>query len=64
VADNTPTNGSADSASVDSRAAIQTCINEAQSQDKILWIPQGTFYVKGTSGLSATGIRIAGAGMW
>jgi Right handed beta helix region len=64
VADNTPTNGSADGASVDSRAAIQNCINQAQSQGKILWIPQGTFYVKGTSGLTATGITIAGAGMW
>jgi hypothetical protein len=64
VSDNTPTNGSADSASVDSRAAIQNCINEAQSQGKTLWIPQGTFYVKGTSGLTATGITIAGAGMW
>jgi alpha-1,3-glucanase-like protein/copper-binding protein NosD len=64
VADNTPTNGSADSASADSRAGIQTCINEAQSQGKTLWIPQGTFYVKGTSGLTATGITIAGAGMW
>ena len=50
VADNTPTNGAADPASVDSRAAIQNCINQAQSQGKILWIPAGTFYVKGTQG--------------
>jgi hypothetical protein len=64
VADNTPTNGSADSASVDSTSAIQNCVNQAQSQGKILWIPSGTFYLKGTSGLSATGITIAGAGMW
>ncbi|WP_329172173.1 discoidin domain-containing protein [Streptomyces sp. NBC_01477] len=64
VADNTPTNGAADSASADSRAAIQNCIGQAQSQGKILWIPQGTFYVKGTSGLTATGITIAGAGQW
>jgi parallel beta-helix repeat protein len=64
VSDPTPTNGSADSASVDSRAAIQNCINQAQSQGKVLYIPQGTFYVKGTSGLTATGITIAGAGMW
>ncbi|WP_157856315.1 discoidin domain-containing protein [Actinacidiphila yeochonensis] len=64
VADNTPTNGAADSQAVDSRAAIQNCINQAQSQGKILWIPQGTFYVKGTTGLTAQGITIAGAGLW
>ncbi|TJZ94936.1 coagulation factor 5/8 type domain-containing protein, partial [Actinacidiphila oryziradicis] len=64
VADNNPTNGSADSQSVDSGPAIQNCINQAQSQGKILWIPQGTFYVKGTAGLNAQGITVAGAGMW
>jgi hypothetical protein len=64
VADNTPTNGAADPASVDSRAAIQSCINQAQSQGKSLWIPAGTFYVKGTQGLQAQGITIAGAGAW
>ncbi|WP_433892856.1 discoidin domain-containing protein [Streptomyces sp. CA-111067] len=64
VADNNPTNGAADSQSVDSAAAIQNCINQAQSQGKILWIPQGTFYVKGTAALQAKGITIAGAGMW
>jgi parallel beta-helix repeat protein len=64
VSDNTQPNGSADSKSVDSRAAIQNCINQAQSQKKVLWIPQGTFYVKGTAGLTANGITIAGAGMW
>ncbi|MFD8814433.1 carbohydrate-binding protein [Streptomyces sp. NPDC059627] len=64
VADNTPTNGAADSQAVDSRAAIQNCIDQAQSQGRILWIPQGTFYVKGTEGLNAQGITIAGAGLW
>ncbi|MET7897980.1 carbohydrate-binding protein [Streptomyces mirabilis] len=64
VPDNNPTNGAADSQSVDSRAAIQNCIDQAQQQGKILWIPQGTFYVKGTAGLNAQGITIAGAGMW
>ncbi|MGD0940211.1 MAG: carbohydrate-binding protein [Terracidiphilus sp.] len=64
VADNNPTNGSADPAAVDSTAAIQNCINQAQSQGKILWIPQGTFYLIGTTGLQATGITIEGAGMW
>jgi hypothetical protein len=64
VSDPNPTNGAANSGSVDSRAAIQNCINQAQSQKKILWIPQGTFYVKGTTGLTANGITIEGAGMW
>ena len=64
VADNNPTDGAADSQSVDSRAAIQNCIDQAQQQGKTLWIPQGTFYVKGTAGLNAQGITIAGAGMW
>jgi hypothetical protein len=64
VADNTPTNGDGDSQAVDSTGAIQTCINQAQSQGKILWIPAGTFYLKGTTGLTAQGITIEGAGMW
>jgi len=64
VADNNPTNGTGDPGAVDSTNAIQTCINQAQSQSKILWIPQGTFYLKGTAGLGATGITIAGAGPW
>lgn len=64
VASTAATNGAADPAATDSRAAIQTCINQAQSQGRTLWIPTGTFYVKGTQGLSATGITIAGAGMW
>lgn len=64
VADNNPTNGSADAQAVDSTSAIQNCINQAQSQAKVLWIPQGTFYLKGTTALHAQGITIAGAGMW
>ncbi|MFJ4785029.1 carbohydrate-binding protein [Streptomyces sp. NPDC088794] len=64
VASSAPTNGAADSQSVDSRAAIQTCIDQAEAQGKTLWIPQGTFYVKGTAGLTAQGITIAGAGLW
>ncbi|WP_218160081.1 discoidin domain-containing protein [Actinacidiphila alni] len=64
VSDNAPTNGSADGQAVDSGPAIQNCINQAQAQSKTLWIPQGTFYVKGTTGLRANGITIAGAGLW
>ncbi|MER7004210.1 carbohydrate-binding protein [Dactylosporangium sp. NPDC000555] len=51
-------------AGVDSTAAIQSCIDQAQAQGKILWIPAGTFYLKGTNGLHAQGITIAGAGPW
>ncbi|WP_433086540.1 carbohydrate-binding protein [Dactylosporangium sp. CA-052675] len=54
----------ADNPNVDSTGPIQTCINQAQSQGRTLWIPSGTFYLKGTSGLHATGITIAGAGPW
>ncbi|HEX4704991.1 MAG TPA: RICIN domain-containing protein [Pseudonocardiaceae bacterium] len=64
VADDNPTNGAADPGAVDSTAAIQNCIDQAQSANKILWLPQGTFYLKGTTGLHAQGITIAGAGMW
>jgi Carbohydrate binding module (family 6)/F5/8 type C domain/Right handed beta helix region len=64
VADSNPTNGSAGGQAVDSTAAIQNCINQAQSQAKILWIPAGTFYLKTTAGLQAQGITIAGAGPW
>jgi hypothetical protein len=38
VADSNPTNGSADSGAADSTGAIQNCVNQAQSQAKILWI--------------------------
>jgi hypothetical protein len=64
VADNTPTNGAPDAAAADSTGAIQNCINQAQSQGKTLWIPAGTFYLKGTGNLRAQGITIAGAGPW
>ena len=36
VADNTPTNGTAAPGATDSTAAIQSCVNQAQSQGKIL----------------------------
>jgi len=64
VADPNPTNGTANAGAVDSTAAIQNCINQAQAQGKVLWIPQGTFYLLGTNGLQAQGITIQGAGMW
>ena len=48
----------------DNQTAIQNCINDAQTQKKAMWIPQGVFYVQTTGGLNATGIEIDGAGMW
>ncbi|QRO00602.1 right-handed parallel beta-helix repeat-containing protein [Archangium violaceum] len=54
----------ANDSSVDNSAAIQNCINAAQSQGKSVWIPVGTFYVRTTGGINATGITIQGAGMW
>jgi hypothetical protein len=54
----------ADNASTDSTNAIQTCINDAQTQGKTVWIPPGTFYLLTTNGLTATGITIEGAGAW
>jgi hypothetical protein len=58
-----PYNAVANNSSVDNRAAIQDCINDAQTQGKIVWIPQGTFYMLG-DGVSATGITMEGAGIW
>jgi len=48
----------------DNSTALQNAINAAQTQNKTLWIPPGTFYFKATGGLTATGITIEGAGMW
>jgi hypothetical protein len=53
-----------DDASFDSTHAIQTCIDDAQTQGKTVWIPPGTFYLLTTTGLTATGITIEGAGPW
>jgi hypothetical protein len=64
VADNTPTNGAAAPGATDSTADIQNCINQAASQGKILWIPQGTFYVIGTGSLVAQNVTVEGAGYW
>jgi hypothetical protein len=64
VADNTPTNGTAAPGATDSTADIQNCINQAAAQGKILWIPQGTFYLIGTGSLVAQNVTIEGAGYW
>ena len=50
---------------VDNTTAINNCFNAAQTQGKIAWIPQGTFYFSAIhGGLNASGITIAGAGPW
>ncbi len=55
----------ANNSSSDSTAAIQNCINAAQSQGKIVWVPSGTFYLNTPqASLSANGVTIQGAGMW
>ncbi len=48
----------------DSTKGIQDCINAAQTQKKVVWIPPGTFYLNTTQNLVAQGITIQGAGMW
>lgn len=48
--------------SADSTAAIQSCFNKGRAQNKVVWIPQGTFYT--THGLTANSVTIQGAGMW
>ena len=62
TADDTPTNGTAAAGATDSTADIQNCVSQAEAQNKILWIPQGTFYVIGTQSIPITGITIEGAG--
>jgi hypothetical protein len=64
TADNTPTNGSAAAGATDSTVAIQNCIGQAESKNEILWIPQGTFYLIGTSSLAVSNITVEGAGYW
>jgi len=51
----------ASTSSSDNRTAIQNCFNAAQSQGVGVWIPSGTYTVRGT--LNATDITITGAGM-
>jgi hypothetical protein len=62
VADNTPTNGTAAPGATDSTVDIQNCVNEAQTDNEILWIPQGTFYLVGTNSIVVNNITVEGAG--
>ncbi len=47
----------------DAGPAIQNCINMAEAQGKVLYIPQGTFKSL-TARLQANNVTIQGAGMW
>ncbi len=47
----------------DAGPAIQNCINMAESQGRVLYIPQGTFESL-TARLQANNVTIQGAGMW
>jgi hypothetical protein len=62
VADNTPTNGTAAPGATDSTVDIQNCVNEAQTDNEILWIPQGTYYLVGTNSVVVNNITVEGAG--
>jgi hypothetical protein len=64
TADNTATDGTAAPGARDSTAAIQKCVNEAAAEHKIVWIPKGTFYLKGTSSVVAQKVTVEGAGYW
>jgi hypothetical protein len=54
--------GAVPDSSVDSTLAIQHTINDAKAQGKEVWVPPGQF--RQSSGLTASGVTIRGAGMW
>lgn len=47
---------------LDDTAAVQRCIDAALTQNKIVWIPAGTY--RQSARWQVTGVRIQGAGMW
>lgn len=51
---------------IDSKTAIQNCVNNARSQGKTVWIPPGKYKVNSLSsgGLDLHGVTVEGAGMW
>jgi hypothetical protein len=52
-------------AGFDNADALRTCIAAAESQQKGVWIPAGTFYLSTSQeNLHANGIKIEGAGPW
>ena len=50
----------------DSTIAIQTCINDARTQGKSVWIPPGKYLVANLAPtpLNLAGVAVHGAGMW
>jgi parallel beta-helix repeat protein len=56
--------GAVGNGSTDCRGALNSAINTAKSQNKAVWIPAGTFYIAGTGNINASGVTIAGAGVW
>jgi TolB-like protein len=55
----------ADDAGFDNTDAFKKCISAAEAQQKAIWIPTGTFYLKPSQeNLHADGIKIEGAGPW
>ena len=55
----------ADDAGFDNTDAFKKCIAAAEGQQKAVWIPTGTFYLKPSQeNLHADGIKIEGAGPW
>jgi hypothetical protein len=54
--------GATGNGSTDDTTALQNCINAAQSQGKIAYIPSGTYKI--TSPLSVPAVSVQGAGMW
>lgn len=47
----------------DDSAAIQRALDAGKSQEKTVWIPAGTFQLRGAP-LRAAGVTVRGAGMW
>ena len=50
----------------DATTAIKNCINDARTQGKSVWIPQGKFMLNhlASGGLDITGVTVNGAGVW
>ena len=48
----------------DDYSAIASCIRDAKSQGKGVWIPEGTFDLSEKTALEVSDVTIRGAGMW
>jgi len=54
----------ANTPSFDNTSALINCISAAQTKNMIVWIPEGTFYLKTETTFRPTGITVQGAGPW